>query len=155
MIAEMKELGGLLWRAITFDMTPEEIKAGGKVLFYAAWRGGLIVSIALAYGGYFVRADEAAEAHAAVDGKIATALAPVLEAQKVQGLQISTLLTTWNISLRKGLASDIRLLFAKRCKEHEPAEWNRLTDQIDDAQEEYRKLRPDNEKYGPLSCGNP
>ena len=106
MLTFLKEFGDYIVKAVTFDMTAEELKIAGKVFFIAMWRGGIVVFIAMAtFGGIFATAGD-------TDTKIQTAVQPIADAQrqladtqKGQGVQISSLLTTWNVQLRKTLAT--------------------------------------------------
>ena len=146
------DLKDLAFKAITFDMTPEEVRIAGKVLFVASWRAALIVGFAIIFGtNYFARAAD-------IEKKTEEKLQALAVKQSNMDLKLAGLSYNVNYFLARSLAGDIRLVYAKMCAADRAKDWNekeRLRDELDQKQDDYRMLRDDRKQYGPLSCGSP
>lgn len=124
---------------LTFGLTDEQAKGAATV----GWRALIVLHIAyacgwLAYiglGSGFALADE-------VDQKIASALEPVVTEQREQRTVLETLSRQLTDQLANSVASEIRYLVGKRCKEREGSEEReRLQREIDRKQIEYESYR--------------
>lgn len=146
------DLKDLALKAITFDMTPEEIRIAGKVLFIASWRAAVIVGFFIVFGtNYFARAED-------FEKKTDEKLQALSTKQTNMDLKLAGLSYNVNYFLARSLAADIRLVYARMCAADREKNWNereRLRDELDKKQDDYRMLRDDRKEYGPLNCGSP
>lgn len=146
------DLKDLFIKAVTFDMTPEEVRIAGKILFVAAWRAGVIAGFFVIFGtNYFARAAD-------FEKKTDEKLQALSTKQSNMDTKLAGLSLNVNYFLARSLAGDIRLTYARMCAADRRKDWQereRLRDELDQKQDDYKRLREDQKEYGPLSCGSP
>lgn len=148
----MKDIFSTAWKLMAGDLTPEERKVFTGAIIKVGWRGALFFHVMWAcgwltifgIGGGFAKADD-------TDSKIAKAVEPIRAEQKRQGDQLATLTDVISDQIVSNIASEIRLLYAKRCKETDFQERDRLQDEIDKRQRDYRKYRQNKYEF---SCND-
>lgn len=148
----MKDILSTAWKLVIGDLSPEERKVFTGALFKVGWRGALVFHVMWAcgwltifgIGGGFAKADD-------TDNKIAKAVEPIRAEQKKQGKQITDLTDVISDQIVNNIASEIRLLYAKRCKETDYQERDRLQREIDNRQRDYRKYRENKYEF---SCND-
>lgn len=148
----MKDGVVFAWKAITGDLTPDERKVLGKVLFTASWRAVLVFHVAWAcgwlavtgIGGGFAKADE-------IDKKIEKATKPLAAQIEAQNRLVAIIGEQVSDQVANSVATEIRYLVGKKCKETDVTERDRLQREIDRKQAEYRKIRSE---WYPFGCGD-
>lgn len=148
----MKDAISFAWKAVTGDLTPEERRVVGKVLFTSSWRALLIFHVAWAcgwlgttgLGGGFAKAD-------IIDEKIAKANRPITVELEKQRMVIALIGKQVNDQVANSIATEIRYLVGKKCKETDVVERDRLQREIDRKQAEYREIRREWYSFG---CGD-
>lgn len=144
----MKDLIQSVWKLMTGDLEPEERKAMNGALLKVGWRGALVFHVLwacgwLAFAGIgagFAKAEDA-------ERKIEKAIEPVMAEQAEQRALLTNLTDTIADQLASGIASEIRYLYAKKCKEEDYRERDRLQGEIDRKQHEYFKYRKTRYQY--------
>lgn len=138
----LKWLGSVFLHSISSDVTPEERKAARRVFVKVGWRVLVFVLLFWSYGLFeglglgsgFARASD-------IDTKIAAANKKLSEQLDVTSRGVAVLAEQVNEQLANGVATEIRRITGKRCKELDPAEKDRLTREIDRQQEQFFKIK--------------
>ena len=86
-----------------------------------------------------------------VDKKITAAIEPIVTEQKEQRRVLTVVSKQLTEQLANAVASEIRYLYAKKCKEENPTERDRLQREIDRKQREHIELKSERYQY---NCGD-
>lgn len=132
---------GKLYRLATGDLTYEERRVLSKAMFKIGWRGALAFHVLWACGWLtaiglvgFAKAD-------VVDAKIQRVTQPIIQEQTAMRGLLESINDQLKMQVSNSLSSDIRMLVAKRCKEIDSGERERINREIDRKQDEYRKVQ--------------
>lgn len=127
----------MIWRLITGDATAEERKHGMSFLLRTGYRVVMTSAVAAGFGVFaFVGFDGWARA-AEIEEKIQ----PLERKVAAVSDQVGSLVAN-------SLASEIRYMVARKCKEPDPIEKDRLQREIDRKQYEYRDIRKEFYQFG-------